>query len=198
VGTLGGPLEARFLHPTAADYAERRSTNAMSCVLLLTFGAYRLLLTGDVPARQETELLARHPVSPVTLLAAPHHGSRNSSSPALLAAAQPRSVLFQAGYRNRFGHPDPSVVADFRALDAQISRSDHHGALPWRLRANVDPVPTVAAARQQLRRYWHSQPGERLRPPADAEGDRLPDDLEPATVLPSAPAPVELPFALEP
>jgi competence protein ComEC len=197
VGLASGPLDARFLHPTAADYDERRSTNAMSCVLLLSFGEHRLLLTGDVPARQEAELLARDSPGPVTLLAAPHHGSRNSSSVALIAATQPRWVLFQAGYRNRFGHPDPAVVAAYRAAGAQVGRSDHHGALQWRLRANGDPVATVSAGRQQLRRYWHNQPAERLRPPPDVEGDRSPDDSEPAMGVPPAPAPVELPFAFE-
>jgi competence protein ComEC len=170
----------------------------MSCVLLLAFGAHRLLLTGDVPARQEAELLARDPLGPVTLLAAPHHGSRNSSSAALVAATQPRWVLFQAGYRNRFGHPDPSVVAAYRAAGAQIGRSDHHGALQWRLRASGDPVPAVDAARQQLRRYWHNQPAERLRAPPDAEVDRLPDDAEPALGLPPTTLSGEVPFALEP
>ncbi|MDZ7653109.1 MAG: DNA internalization-related competence protein ComEC/Rec2 [Burkholderiaceae bacterium] len=198
VVSASGQLEARFLHPTAADYDERRSTNAMSCVLLLAFGAHRLLLTGDAPARQEAELLARDPLGPVTLLAAPHHGSRNSSSAALVAATQPRWVLFQAGYRNRFGHPDPSVVAAYRAAGAQIGRSDHHGALQWRLRASGNPVPAVAAARQQLRRYWHNQPAERLRAPPDAEVDRLPDDAEPALGLPPTTWPGEVPFALEP
>ncbi len=200
VSLASGPLDARFLHPTAADYDERLSTNAMSCVLLLSFGAHRLLLTGDVPARQEAELLARDSPGPVTLLAAPHHGSRNSSSAALIAATQPRWVLFQAGYRNHFGHPDLAVVAAYRAAGAQVGRSDHHGALQWRLRANGDPVATVSAARQQLRRYWHNQPAERLRPPPDVEGDRSPDDSEPALRVPPAPAPapVELPFAFEP
>jgi competence protein ComEC len=139
-------LELRFLHPTAADFDAARSTNAMSCVLLAEFGEVRVLLPGDIPARQEAELLARQAPGPVTLLAAPHHGSRHSSSDALVAALQPRWTLFQAGYRNRFGHPDPGVVERYRAVGAHPVRTDHQGAVQWRFRAGAG-----AAARARCR-----------------------------------------------
>ena len=157
LAAAGDALDLRFLHPAIADYERRRPSNAMSCVLLARFGEQWILLAGDIDARQEAELLARAPLPALTLLAAPHHGSRHSSSPALVAAAQPRWVLFQAGYRNRFRHPDPQVVEAYRAAGARLARSDHHGAVQWRLRLDGAP-PEVFSARQQLRRYWHNQP----------------------------------------
>ncbi|WP_291010539.1 hypothetical protein [Hydrogenophaga sp.] len=45
---------------------------------------------------------------------APHHGSRSSSSPVLLNTLKLRWVLVQSGYRNRFGHPAPEVLARYR------------------------------------------------------------------------------------
>lgn len=114
-------LELRVMHPTVEDYVSPRSTNAMSCVVELRFGATRLLLTGDIPAAEEAAILAREPRLAVDWLAAPHHGSRSSSTDALLAAARPRWVAVQAGYRNRFGHPDATVIAN--AIAATESRS---------------------------------------------------------------------------
>jgi competence protein ComEC len=186
-------LELRFLHPPLADYERRRPSNAMSCVLLARFGEHRILLAGDIDAQQEAELLARAPLPALTLLAAPHHGSRHSSSPALIAAAQPRWVLFQAGYRNRFGHPDPQVLARYAAAGAVALRSDHHGALQWRLRADGARQGPPRASRQVDRRYWHNQPA-RAAFDSQRPADRLPE----AADLDAAPPPADPPFALGP
>lgn len=105
-----GDLQLRVLHPEPADYGQR-STNARSCVLALHWGRARVLLTGDLPGAEEERLLARYPEPAATLVSAPHHGSRHSSSAAFVAATHPRWALVQAGYHNRFGHPDPGVVA---------------------------------------------------------------------------------------
>lgn len=176
-----GALALTVLHPVEANYAERRSTNAMSCVLQVRFGEATVLLTGDIPSAQEAQLLARGGLeagtTPVTLLAAPHHGSRHSSSAALVDATQPRAVLFQAGYRNRFGHPDGEVLMRYAAAGAAIARNDHGGALQWRLGADgadgADVTPV--AARQALRRYWHNQPAQ----PAGAAAVPRANDREP-------------------
>jgi competence protein ComEC len=163
-------LEARFgalrlsvLHPEAGDYGRRLSTNALSCVVALEAGATRVLLTGDLPAREEAPLIARVSFAPVRVVSAPHHGSRNSSRAAFVAAVPAEWVLVQAGYRNRFGHPDPQVVARWRAAGAVVARTDHHGAVQWRFGA--DGSAQVLAARRTHARYWHNQPDAAGLPP---------------------------------
>jgi competence protein ComEC len=198
---LGG-MTLAFLHPVDSDYSERRSTNAMSCVLALRFGEVTLLLTGDIPAAQEAQLLARGAApawTPLTLLAAPHHGSRHSSSAALVAATQPQGVLFQAGYRNRFGHPDAEVLARYAAAGAAIARSDHAGALQWRFRLGA-PAPAPVVARQALQRYWHNQPAAAA---AAATASPRANDREPApdeadSVTPGAEPTADPSIALDP
>ncbi len=181
VSTAG--LELRFLHPTVADFVASRSTNAMSCVLLAEFAGVRVLLPGDIPARHEAELLARRAPGPITLLAAPHHGSRHSSSDGFVAALQPRWTLFQAGYRNRFGHPDAGVLLRYRAAGAQLARTDHHGAVQWRFRAGPGPEAVPVFARDAGRRYWHNRPGAEPLAGANAS-EPPPGELD--TVPPAA------------
>src|SRR5262249_40572391 len=128
-----GPAEVRVLHPTDAEYAlPARNTNARSCVLQVLLGSSRILLTGDLPAAQELGLVERTANLSATVAAAPHHGSRSSSSEPFVRAAAPTWVVVQAGYRNRFGHPHPGVVARYAAIGAALIRTDHTGAVQWR------------------------------------------------------------------
>jgi competence protein ComEC len=50
----------RVLHPTSADYAGKRTTNAMSCVLRIDSAHGSVLIPGDLEGAAEAELLARH------------------------------------------------------------------------------------------------------------------------------------------
>jgi competence protein ComEC len=175
-----GALEARVLHPLASDYERRgATTNALSCVIAVGTDSARVLLTGDISARDEAQLVARTDALAAPLASAPHHGSRHSSSAAFVQAARPRWVIVQAGYRNRFGHPDAAVVERYRQAGAQVARTDHAGAIQWRWRR--DGAIEVEAWRRQHARYWHNRPAPVLEPEpieADepAEGTPHPDE----------------------
>jgi competence protein ComEC len=153
-----GDARIRLLSPTAAEYAlPPRNTNARSCVAEVHLGRWRVLLTGDLPAAQEIKLLDHTRRQRADLVVAPHHGSRSSSSEPFVSATAPTWVAVQAGYRNRFGHPDAAVVARYRATGAQVLRTDEAGAIQWRFQ----PGGVVGVHRQRVdaRRYWHNQPG---------------------------------------
>ncbi|RRD57416.1 DNA internalization-related competence protein ComEC/Rec2 [Comamonadaceae bacterium OH2545_COT-014] len=110
------------------------------------------LLTGDIAAAQERALAARYPGAlRAHVLLAPHHGSRSSSSAALLEAVQPALVLVQAGWRNRFGHPAPEVLARYAARGLRVVNTARCGAARWH---SAYPEE-VRCQRQQARRYWH-------------------------------------------
>jgi competence protein ComEC len=164
-----GPLRFTVLHPAAGDYGRRRSTNAMSCVLLVAFGTQRLLLTGDVGADDEAAIIARWPAVALRWMAAPHHGSRSSSSPAFLQWASPAIAVVQAGYRNSYGHPDHSVIGRYEAIGSAVLRTDQSGFLQWRFR--VDGSVQVGAWRTLGARYWHNQPAAPLSPPSVEDED---------------------------
>ena len=144
------------LHPAgepllSSDRAPK--PNALSCVLRISDGQHSALLAGDIEAPQEQALVASV-LAPVDVLLVPHHGSKTSSTPEFLRALQPRLALVQAGYRNRFGHPAPSVVARYDSLNIRMADSVHCGAATWRSHAPEDLV----CERERSRRYWHHTP----------------------------------------
>jgi competence protein ComEC len=144
------------LHPPAADYAGRgRKSNEMSCVLKVAAPGASLLLTGDIDAAVEEELAARHePELRAQVLVPPHHGSRSSSSPRLVAVVGARTVLIPVGYRNPFGHPKPDVLARYAAAGADVHRTDLEGALGVCLGSRDS---AVVGERARQRRYWHGR-----------------------------------------
>ncbi|WP_395855958.1 DNA internalization-related competence protein ComEC/Rec2 [Cystobacter fuscus] len=115
-----GPPEDRLL---------LEGQNDTSVVLLVRHGDVTVLLPGDVEEAGEEALLAEGALGPVTVLKAPHHGSRTSSTEGLLARLRPRFAIFCVGRRNRFGFPHPEVEARYRALGTECLRTDLHGAI---------------------------------------------------------------------
>ena len=141
-----------MLHPSAAQFAAASKPNAVSCVLHVAGTHRSLLLTGDIEAAQEAALLARGAALHADVLQVPHHGSRTSSGSGFIAAVAPQIAFVQAGYRNRFHHPAPDVVARYGAQGVPLVRSDRCGA--WTL---PDAGP-ARCERLRARRYWHHQP----------------------------------------
>lgn len=139
----------RVLHP--ADTGAL-AENDRSCVLLVEAGDAKLLLTGDVTAVVE-RVIARTIGQGGVVLAVPHHGSKTSSSEAFLRAIAPSLGLVSAGYRNRFGHPHPDVVARYAALDVPLVNTADAGCI--RLEFSVERgVELVERCREARRRYW--------------------------------------------
>ena len=148
----GVPFEV--LHPQAADYAVPAKPNAMSCVLRIGTGAHSALLVGDIEAAQEARLVQAWQGTDhlrAAVLLVPHHGSKTSSTPEFLQAVAPQWALVQAGYRNRFGHPAPPVLARYDEAGTHLVSSPRCGAMRWR----SEQPQNVACTRDEDRRYWH-------------------------------------------
>ncbi|MCC6658720.1 MAG: DNA internalization-related competence protein ComEC/Rec2, partial [Rhodocyclaceae bacterium] len=144
-----------LLHPAATDYDKpARKANDMSCVLKLSAAHGSALLTGDIESVSELALTERQGERLRSdVLLASHHGSRTSSSPEFIAAVGARTVIFPAGYRNRFRHPNAEVLRRHEATGARLARTDRDGAV------TVDfAVPRrLTFEREARRRYWHGQ-----------------------------------------
>jgi competence protein ComEC len=156
-------VDFAVLHPHPDNYAEaRRKTNDLGCVLRIRAPGGSILLTADIERRSEAELLARIAADSDTLnadvLLVPHHGSKTSSSDALLDAVRPRLALVAVGYRNRFHHPNGVVMARYAARGIEVLRSDQSGAITLKFAADAAGVPSISGYRQTQRRYWLDAP----------------------------------------
>jgi competence protein ComEC len=144
-----------FLHPQPEDFhgdgEAKLSTNAMSCVLRVSAGEHSAWLGGDIDERQEVRMALGNPALRATLMLAPHHGSRSSSSPVLLNTLRPRWIVVQSGYRNRFNHPSPVVLQRYRQRSIPWVTSAACGAATWR---SAQPGQ-VLCHRESARRFWH-------------------------------------------
>ncbi|MED5388905.1 MAG: DNA internalization-related competence protein ComEC/Rec2 [Pseudomonadota bacterium] len=126
--------------------------NDASCVLQVSANGRRLLVPGDIGKQSEYRLLGA--LEPVDMLVVPHHGSKTSSSAALLRQARPAYALVSAGYRNRFGHPHPQVLQRLGDADVTVLRTDRDGMIVFRWGA-ADNVPLITKWRQFRERPWH-------------------------------------------
>jgi len=158
----------RILQPGPAHYANARlKTNDLSCVVRIESDFGTALLTGDLEARGELELVNEDPESlRADLLVVPHHGSLTSSSPAFIAAVAPELAVYTPGYHNRFGHPRPEVMARYDAAGIRTFRTDFDGALTFTFAPDVPRTPR--AEREVDRRYWRDAPTSDRMPQPDA------------------------------
>jgi competence protein ComEC len=119
---LGGAL----LTPLAAAASGR---NDAARVLRVELGRVTVLLTSDIEGPGEQALLTSGVALDAAVLKVPHHGSRTSSGPELLAAVRPAIAVVSVGVRNAYGHPDPGVLARLTAAGADLYRTDRDGAV---------------------------------------------------------------------
>jgi competence protein ComEC len=147
------------LRPLGSDYERSLKSNAMSCVLRVSAVGGSALLTGDIEADQESALVAQRGADlPSDVLVVAHHGSRTSSTDGFLAAVAPRTAIIQTGYRNRFGHPAPEVVARLGEHGIHTLASPVCGAWRW----TSAQGGSGSCERTLSRRYWRhgaAEPG---------------------------------------
>ncbi|WP_095188606.1 DNA internalization-related competence protein ComEC/Rec2 [Pseudomonas sp. Irchel 3E19] len=135
------------------QWSDAHDSNQRSCVLQIDANGERLLLTGDIDTHAERIFLESPLAVATQWLQAPHHGSRSSSSMALLKALKPAAVLISRGHGNSFGHPHPTVVARYRKQGLRIYDSAEHGAIHLQLGTFESP----RTMRQQPR-FWRDSP----------------------------------------
>ncbi|EGB14160.1 DNA internalization-related competence protein ComEC/Rec2 [Pseudodesulfovibrio mercurii] len=107
---LGSGVRAAVLHP-AEGFAGSRANERSLVLRLERDGRSLALLPGDVESGGIRSMLAAGEDLRAEVLVLPHHGSRRSFDPAFYAAVGPRAVLCSNGFMNRYGFPDPDVLA---------------------------------------------------------------------------------------
>lgn len=105
---------------------EHASENNHALVLLVTIGERRILIGSDIEAQAEGWLASSGTDLRADALVVPHHGSKTSSTREFLDAVRPRVAVVPVG-ANSYGHPDPEVLARYRAGGVTLLRTDERG-----------------------------------------------------------------------
>jgi competence protein ComEC len=122
-------VQLRVLHPAPPDWERRRVRNDDSVVLEVVYGDVAILLTGDISAEIERAVVPLLTPARIRVLKVAHHGSRTSSSSALLESWRPQFAVISCGRGNRFGHPTLEVLQRLEAIGATILRTDLEGQI---------------------------------------------------------------------
>jgi competence protein ComEC len=124
--------EGQFFWPEA-DSARNPApaANDDSLVLRLQYKGASLMLPGDAEKQAEYQMLSENPPESLRadVLKIGHHGSKNSSTPELLAAVRPHLALISAGRENPYGHPSPELLQRLEDAGVRVLRTDRNGAI---------------------------------------------------------------------
>ena len=142
-------IALRILHPPRPGLAG----NNASCVLEVSAGGVRALLTGDIEAGVERRLLRDGLISKAELVLMPHHGSLTSSSRRFVSALRPAAVVASAGFDNRWRMPRDEVVDRWQESGADVYSTAQDGAVSFRLCADSGAKLTNRARHSQ-RKVW--------------------------------------------
>jgi competence protein ComEC len=128
-------------------FTEKRSLiNNRSVVLRISYGKDKFFTSGDAEYDAEAVILKNYKSLRANLFKAGHHGSKTSSSQAILNKIDPKTILISVGKGNQFGHPHASTMQKFEKTGAEIYRTDHFGDVVMRSEGDGwkrDPIKEI-------------------------------------------------------
>lgn len=103
--------------------------NNSSVGILIQYGEFRALLTGDSEQLELQYWLEHDSIPRVTVVKVAHHGSRNGTSPDWIEATHPQVAVISVGTGNTYGHPSAEVIEEWENAGATVYRTDQDGAV---------------------------------------------------------------------
>ncbi len=110
------------IYPPIAGKSENERCTAILC----SENDFDILITGDMPAYCEMQLIDAWPLPDIEVLVAGHHGSATSTSEQLLQAVKPETAVISVG-ENSYGHPSPELLTRLSEYGAAVFRTDISG-----------------------------------------------------------------------
>lgn len=128
--------------------------NNASCVLKISLGEQSILFTGDIERKVERELVNLQAEKlKSTILIAPHHGSKTSSSLDFIQAVSPQIVIYPTGFLNAYHHPHPTIVNRYSEFGIKQYNTAQVGALSVKL--SKQGVESLRCYRQDHPHWWN-------------------------------------------
>lgn len=127
-----GKLSLECIYPLKNGIASASNENSM--VLLLKYGTFRGMFTGDLEGNGEKkveEIIDHGNYGKIDFLKVAHHGSKNSSEESFLTMLEPRVFFISAGKDNSYGHPHIETLERINLCvpKGKVYRTDESGQI---------------------------------------------------------------------
>ncbi|WP_240740910.1 excalibur calcium-binding domain-containing protein [Deinococcus sp. Arct2-2] len=168
-----GSVKITVLPPPAG--MPKTEQNLNSAGLLVQYGTFKALMTGDSETAETAGWLKTYPASffgPIDVYKSIHHGAANGDNAAWLAAVRPKNVVIGVG-PNTYGHPTETALSLYRSVRATTYRTDQSGTVT----VTVQPGGAFAISTEK---------GSSRRPPAGPSA--VPASPRPVSPAPASPA----------
>jgi competence protein ComEC len=109
------------------------SVDASGVSLRVSEGNFSFLLTADITAATERELILEGADIQCTVLKVAHHGSAHGTSHEFLSVSDPEIAVISVGKDNKFGHPAPEVMQrlEDKVGKENMYRTDENGTVEF-------------------------------------------------------------------
>jgi beta-lactamase superfamily II metal-dependent hydrolase len=122
-----GSVRFRVLAPPSAV----RDQNNSSVGIMIEYGRFHALFTGDSELAELEYWLAHESVGPVSVIKVAHHGSANGTSRRWARKTQPFIAVVSVG-SNSYGHPSDRVIQVWSGVAGRVFRTDQDGTVDVR------------------------------------------------------------------
>ena len=124
-------------------YSENVSgdTNNSSIVVMLEYGNFKFLFTGDVGEEVEPTLISSGYDLDCDVLKVGHHGSKYSSTTAFLNAVKAEYGVICVGAGNSYGHPTSATLNRLSSAGVSVYRTDKNGNVVFSTNGAVLTLP---------------------------------------------------------
>lgn len=125
---LDGKTVLEIYNPPSGDAGTYSNLNNTSICGMLKYGELSILLTGDIEAVAEKNLLKYEDRIDCDILKVAHHGGKESTAPEFLDLARPEAAVISVG-RNNYGHPSDEVIQRLHLAGSRIYTTEKNGAV---------------------------------------------------------------------
>ncbi|MBR4123891.1 MAG: MBL fold metallo-hydrolase [Clostridia bacterium] len=123
-------------------YTDLKDENSRSVITMAEIDGKKFLLTGDMSAKTEKEMINDGINFKCDVLKVAHHGSSSSSTDDFLKKAKPRYAAISVGAYNSYGHPHNNVLAALNYYGAKTFRTDLSGDITFLVKEGKISVNT--------------------------------------------------------
>lgn len=109
---------------------QRQHLNNNSIVMMLHYGNFKMLLTGDVEKQTEGALVKEYGDKlKADVLKIAHHGSQTSSIFQFIKAVNPKHAVISCGNREKYNHPHPKTTGLLKHLKIPFYNTEDNGEI---------------------------------------------------------------------